>query len=301
MLKRGLRSAVERTIGDVKLLTLSLKNKHMVWRKECTVSSVPLEGWVFDHERLGISKFNPVLKIDDIVFHYNPEASLPCVPVFCQNITEFLKLPQETSKSHMNTNILPFCRIFSPCRRQIGEEQTGGMVSTHYLAVIGTWCKNHSEVTSLEVCIFIGLSHTFWYGIIKCINYERCTQFTRTGWNHCFSLSLILLLRESFGKSIYSSRNKTLYGVSPIPCLVSNAGEMQFELREKPKQQIGPQGRSAQQRGKGPSHADLRSCRSIFWERLVQGTIKRKTRRRTSRDQIELVVQEDSPILFRDA
>lgn len=95
--------------------------------------------------------------------------------------------------------------------------------------------------------------------------------------------------------SLLSSRNKTLYSVSPIPCLVPNAGERQFE------QQNGPQGRSAQRRGKGPSHADLRSCRSIFWERLVQGTIKRKTRRRTSRDQIELVVQEDSPILFRDA
>lgn len=79
MLKRGLRSAVERTIGDVKLLILSLNNKYIVWRKECTVSSVPLEGWVFDHERLGISKFNPVLKIDDIVFHYNPEASPVCL------------------------------------------------------------------------------------------------------------------------------------------------------------------------------------------------------------------------------
>lgn len=64
--------------------------------------------------------------------------------------------------------------------------------------------------------------------------------------------------------SLLSSRNKTLYGVSPIPCLVSNAGERQFELREKPEQQNGPQDRSAQQRGKGPSHAGLRSCRSIF-------------------------------------
>lgn len=85
-----MRGAVEGTIGDVRLLTLSFNNKYMVWRKECTVSSVPLEGWVFDHERLGIAKFNlpnlgkysfgkPVLKIDDIVFHYSPEASPVCL------------------------------------------------------------------------------------------------------------------------------------------------------------------------------------------------------------------------------
>lgn len=71
------------------------------------------------------------------------------------------KLSQETSKIHKYMNILPFCRIFSPCCRQVGEEQTGRMVSTHYLAVIGSWCINCSEVSSLEECILIDLSHTF--------------------------------------------------------------------------------------------------------------------------------------------
>ena len=137
---------------------------------ERTVSSVSLKGLVCEHERLGIAKFNlsnlskysfrsPILKIPDS-FPWQP-CSFLCVPVFCQNVTEFLKLSQETSKGHTNMNILPFCRIFSPCCWQIGEEQTGRMVSTHYLAVIGTRCKNRSEVSSLEVCIFIKLSHTF--------------------------------------------------------------------------------------------------------------------------------------------
>lgn len=71
------------------------------------------------------------------------------------------KLSQETSKKQKHMKILPFCRIFSPCGWQVGEEQTGRMVSTHYLAVIGSWCKNCSEVSSVEDCIFVDLSHTF--------------------------------------------------------------------------------------------------------------------------------------------
>lgn len=78
-----------------------------------------------------------------------------CVMSKCYQV---FKLSQDTNKY---MNILPFCRISSPCGWQVGEEQTGRMVSAHYLAVIGTRCKNCSEVSSLEECIFIDLSHTF--------------------------------------------------------------------------------------------------------------------------------------------
>lgn len=143
----------------------------MVQRKKHTAGAISLEGLVCECERFTVAKFNlskfskyssrlSFLKMHGIVFLLQP-CSLLCMPMFCQNVTELLTLSQDTSKIHKNTSILPLCRIFSPCHWQVCEEQTGRMVSTHYLTVIGTWCENCGEVSSLEVCIFIDLSHTF--------------------------------------------------------------------------------------------------------------------------------------------
>lgn len=77
-------------------------------------------------------------------------------------LSEHYQVPKIiTAKSQKNMNILPLCGIFSPRHWQICEEQAGRMVSTNYLTVIGTWCENRSEVSSLEVSIFIDLCHTF--------------------------------------------------------------------------------------------------------------------------------------------
>lgn len=50
--------------------------------------------------------------------------------------------------------------------------------------------------------------------------------------------------------SLVSSRNKIFCGVSP--CFLPHT-QGQLERRQKPEQQDGPQGRSAGQRGKGPT------------------------------------------------
>lgn len=160
-------------------------------------------------EKLDIVKFNLlnssnyslIINFRDTwhCFAWQFPLDFPCMPCVLSKCYQVSKLSQETSQRHKCMNILPFFRICRPCCWQVGEEQTGRMVSTHYLAVIGSRCKNCSEVSSLEERIFIDLSHTFWHGKQNVsIIWDGNTQFTRRGLSHCSSLSLTLLLKQAF-------------------------------------------------------------------------------------------------------
>lgn len=120
-------------------------------------------------------------------------------------------------------NILPLCRIFCPRHWQICEEQAGRMVSTNYLTVIGTWCENCNEVSSLEVSIFIDLCHTVWYEMTKRVNYWRCGcgQLTRRGWRHCPLFTMLwqektpLAEEESKWGELHSSSESVIPALHP--------------------------------------------------------------------------------------
>lgn len=187
-------------------------------------------------------------------------------------------------------NILPFCRIFSPCCWQVSEEQTGRMVSTHYLAVIGTWCKNCREVSSLEECILVELIHTFWHGTTKLsIIRDRNTQFTRRGWKPLLLFIIDLAFKPGFGQkkwvrwvsstvplSLIFALQQKQFRVSPsVPCLIPMLEQGSLSPGRNSRSWIGHKADLHSREGRYLPMANLRNSRSLSWKKPTQITMRK--------------------------